>query len=273
MDNITLIRQRLSTRTYTDQLPGAETFEALLEYASCLEGPFGHKARFAWVNLPEKEAGEAKSLGTYGMIRGARTYLVGALARGEGATEDYGYLFERVILKATSLGLATCWLGGTFDRSAFSARLDLQAGEFIPAITPVGFAPAKGRLKDTLIISVLGARSRKPLKDLVAGEVGSWEPALEAVRWGPSASNKQPWRMAVDPEGRSVHFYLEETPGYSDVSVSRCGFPIQTLDLGIAWCHFELAMADQGIRGTWSRAQPSLKVPSSWGYSATWKRL
>jgi len=185
LNYLPLIHQRVSTRTYTDQVPGEEVLEGLLDYAQGLEGPFGHRARFAWVGLAEKEAAGAKSLGTYGMIRGAKTYLVGALKREPGAVEDYGYLFEKVLLKATALGLGTCWLGGTFDRSAFSSRVDLADGEFIPAISPFGFASAKERIKDALVITALGARGRKPLKDLVWGEAGVWKEALEAVRLGP----------------------------------------------------------------------------------------
>jgi nitroreductase len=269
MDNLSLIHQRISTRTYSEQVPGEDVLEALIDYARGLEGPFGHRARFAWVSLPT-EAGEAHALGTYGMIRGAKTYLVGVLKRDPRAAEDYGYLFEKVLLKATALGLATCWLGGTFDRTAFSSRVDLAEGEFIPAISPVGFASAKARIKDALVITTLGARGRKPLKDLVWGEPGVWAQGFEAVRLGPSASNKQPWRMAADPQERRVHFYLEPTAGYNDVSVGRVGFPIQTLDLGIAWSHFELALADQGISGRWTKVDPGLAVSSKWEYSATW---
>jgi len=78
--------------------------------------------------------------------------------------------------------------------------------------------------------------------------------------------------MAVDADGLRVHFYLEPTLGYNDVSVGRVGFPIQTLDLGIAWCHFELALADQGVAGRWTKVDPGLGVPLAWEYSATWTR-
>ena len=63
------------------------------------------------------------------------------------------------------------------------------------------------------------------------------------VRLGPSASNKQPWRILVEDHG--VHFYEKKTPRYSDT------FPydIQRLDLGIAACPFHLGALERNLHG------------------------
>ena len=86
-----------------------------------------------------KEQDEIKTLGTYGFIKGASVFIVGAVAKGEWAMEDYGYCMEKNILAATHLGLGTCWLGGTFNRSASASRISKRDDEVIPAITPVGY--------------------------------------------------------------------------------------------------------------------------------------
>ena len=52
-------------------------------------------------------------------------------------------------------------------------------------------------------------------------------------RSGPSASNKQPWRIILD--WNKAHFYLKKTENYAQ----SIPFDIQALDMGIALCHFE----------------------------------
>jgi len=272
MKTFDLIQKRVSVRTYTAQEVDEKTRTALVDYASTLKAPWGNRAKFAWVPV-SAPAGEPKKFGTYGMIKGARWFLAGAMKKAPGAEEDYGYLLEGVILKAAELGLGTCWLGGTFHRDDYTQALDLQSDEFIPAITPVGYATPSKRLKEFLIATLIQVRTRKPLKDwaLLNGEAGIYRDALEAVRLGPSASNKQPWRIFLARDG-SAHFYLEETPNYNADSVARCGFPIQRLDLGIAFFHWEQVLKDEGSFGNWSRNDPVLTVPEKWVYIATWSR-
>jgi nitroreductase len=270
MKTFDLIKKRVSVRTFTDQEVDQTSRQALIDYAATLKAPWGHQARFAWVPVTSSDR-EAQKFGTYGMIVGAGWFLAGAMKKGPGAAEDFGYLFEGIVLKATEMGLGTCWLGGTFNRADFIAALNLRDDEFIPAVCPVGYASTTKRLKEKLIGAVLQVRQRKPLKDLVvvSGELGIYRDALEAVRLGPSASNKQPWRIHL---AGAAHFYLEETPGYNTESVARCGFPIQSLDMGIAFSHWERVLADQGLVGAWTQNDPKVAVPGKWVYVATWSR-
>ncbi len=271
MNTFDLIEKRVSVRTFTEREVDPASRQTLLDYAATLKAPWGHEARFAWVPVTPSDR-EAQRFGTYGMIQGAQLYLAGAMKQGPGAAEDFGYLFEGILLKATELGLGTCWLGGTFRRGDFTQALALLDDEFIPAVCPVGYASPTKRLKEKLIGTVFQVRQRKPLKDwaIVEGEPGEYREALEAVRLGPSASNKQPWRVHL-ANGRA-HFYLEETPGYNAESVARCGFPIQRLDMGIAFYHWERVLSDQGLVGAWTQNDPKITVPDKWEYVATWSR-
>ncbi len=49
--------------------------------------------------------------GTYGVIKGAGVFLVGAMERGHRDMEDFGYLFEQIILFATELNRAPAGSG------------------------------------------------------------------------------------------------------------------------------------------------------------------
>ena len=81
---------------------------------------------------------------------------------------------------------------------------------------------------------------------------GACGQALESVRLGPSASNRQPWRIVR--EGAAFHFFLPRTPGYDKMTGE---IHLQEVDMGIAMCHFELAAEELGIGGNWKEAKPA----------------
>ncbi|HPS12636.1 MAG TPA: nitroreductase family protein, partial [Prolixibacteraceae bacterium] len=53
----------------------------------------------------------------YGMIKGHNTYILGKSKATTDSRVNYGYQLEKVVLKATALGLGTCWCGA-FDVKA-----------------------------------------------------------------------------------------------------------------------------------------------------------
>ncbi len=55
--------------------------------------------------------------------------------------ETLGYLGEYVILTATSLGLGTCWVGGTYRSREAAKLLGLGSTERLHAVSPLGFQP------------------------------------------------------------------------------------------------------------------------------------
>jgi len=51
---------------------------------------------------------------------------------------DFGYIFEKMILYATSLGFGTCWLGGTFHGQEAENELGMKDPHKIVCVTPIG---------------------------------------------------------------------------------------------------------------------------------------
>lgn len=209
------------------------------------------------------------------MIRGGKYFLLGAVEEGPRAMEDLGYTMEKIILKATSLGLGTCWLAGTFKRSAFAEKMGLAENELLPAVAPVGYAAVKKSTLDKMMRMSAASRKRKPWTELffkedsktplTEKEAGEFNQVLEAVRIGPSASNRQPWRIIR--EGiEKYHLYLEENKIYNRMMGK---IRIQNIDMGIAMCHFELAARELGLPGSW---RVGLQDPgkSSMQYLASW---
>lgn len=253
------IKARRSTRSYLPKpLAPAERDALTALVAAPGSAPFGTQARFALVGSEFAGATASKSgrIGTYGVIKNAPAYLVGCVRPGPLAFMDYGYLLEGMILRATDLGLGSCWLGGIFDRKSSGAALDLKADEVVPAITPIGYPAESSSIADRLIRFSARSSTRKPFGELFFD--GSWDrpmdpadafaPALEAVRLGPSASNKQPWRIVRI--GDAAHLYLMEDAPYSRAIP---GVLLQDLDAGIAMRHLELGAEALGIRGRWRR--------------------
>jgi nitroreductase len=267
-----LIRQRFSCRTYRSK-PIDEHHQRRLEefLAANQMGPLGSRARFALVAATEGDHEALRGLGTYGFIKGATGFIIGATERAPRNLEDYGYLMEQAILFATDLGLGTCWLGGTFSKSRFAERIGVREDEIMPAVTAVGTIADGPQARDWIRRRAKGT-DRMPARQLFfeghfgspleTDGVGAHADLLEAVRWAPSASNKQPWRI-VRTES-AFHFYLARTKGYGKGSLLFLLLQLadlQRVDMGIAMCHFELTARELGLAGRWVVQDPNIAKP------------
>jgi nitroreductase len=277
-----IIRARSSWRSY-DGRPLEPGDRARLEesIAALGPGPFGGRVRLRLVEASAGARAELKKLGTYGMVRGARTFLAGAIKQAPMDMEDYGCVFERVVLYATALELGTCWLGASFNRSAFARAIDLGKNETLPAVSPVGYVASSRTAVDAVTRFFARAKKRKPWRELFFNgafgrplsreAAGPYADVLEMVRLGPSASNRQPWRLLRD--GRGVfHLFLRRTRGYNSKLINVAGGDLQRLDMGIACCHFELAARELGLEGRWEvLAPPEIDLPARTTYVASWR--
>jgi len=277
-----IIAGRFSCRTY-EKKPIEKKLRVLLDEhaASAVTGPMGGKARLKLVAGADRDLRELKRLGTYGAIKGASGFIVGATSSDGKHLEDFGYLLEKIVLYATDLGLGTCWLGGTFTRSSFARKIAVRDGEMVPSVASVGYIAKQPRRVDGLIRRGAKANERLPWEQLFffnsfdvpleKGTAGGYAIPLEMVRLGPSASNHQPWRVLK--EGKKWHFYLNRTPGYNQrLLVKMTGMAdLQRIDMGIAMCHFELTAHESGLSGQWVKEEPEIAKPDEFSeYTATW---
>ncbi len=271
------IESRYSVRNYIDKPIEKEKLNIIKTFMEeNKKGPMGNEVIFHLIDASEHDKAELKSLITYGMISGATSYIVGVVKPGEYAMEDFGYCMEKLILKVSELGLGTCWLGGTFNRGGFAKQVNLSGEELLPCITPIGYTADKRTLKENFIRTLVGAKKRKNPEvlffennfntSLNLDTIGSYSKVLEALRLGPSASNKQPWRIIKDSQGL-YHIFLEEDEKYNN---TFSGIKIQNIDMGIAMCHFELAAREFGITGQWIKSKPELQA-GKLKYIVTWK--
>ncbi len=76
-------------------------------------------------------------------------------------------MFEQVILFCTDLGLGTCWLGGSFNRSDFKKQIQLTANEKLRIVSPVGYASDRKRFLEKYIVKADNKHaSRKSFEEL-----------------------------------------------------------------------------------------------------------
>lgn len=250
----TLISKRLSTRTYSDRLVDQKDKEALLTFTKPLECDL---YRFAIV---EYAMSEGKRLNTYGLIRNAKTLLVGigrqSLATNNKGAVDFGYDFEQIILKATDLGIDTCWMGMSYKEEALRNLAGVGQDERIVMATPIGYSKGD-KILDKLTRYSIKAHKRLRFEAVFSdGKIGEplltlsderYRICLEMLRRSPSAGNAQPWRVVQTSDG--FDFYAKPKKLYENLKDKRIDFTYN--DMGIAKCHFQLTAQKYGLKGQW----------------------
>lgn len=249
MDWLAAIQARHSTRRYSDQTIAAETLERLLATAKQVTPPVEAGVRLALVSGREQVGRILGRLaGVYGLVQGAPHLLVGLVpADTDLARLELGYVAEHVVLEATRLGIASCWMTGSY-RPRVAAEEVAREGEVVAAAIALGYPrqDRAARVHDSAVRRLVAAHRRRPLEEIVfAGQWGvAWRQEkasptlrtiLEHARLAPSAHNGQPWRFIVTAEAL-VLALAHAAP----------------IDGGIVMAHVALAAQELGQAGRWT---------------------
>lgn len=266
------IKKRVSVRTYDSKSLSEKDKYNLLNEISKLTNPFGVKVH---IHLIEKDTvSNGEKLGTYGVIKGAKTFLGVSVDKSEYGLVAAGYQFENLILYATHMGLATVWLAATFSREQFETAMDIKKEELFLAISPIGYAASKKSVTESLMRNTLKSDKRKSWKEiffrdsfenpLLKEEANEYFKPLEMLRLAPSATNAQPWRV-VKKQG-SYHFFESHKNNTKKEEIM-----IKKVDLGIALSHFHQTVLEQGLTGYFEK-QSDLKIdiPDDTDYIISW---
>jgi hypothetical protein len=278
---IDTMRRRQSVRSYHPRNITDVDYKRINEYINNednLIGPFGTKGKIKLIQVTKNVSEKGIKLGTYGFIKEPKAYLIGITENQTYSLVEYAYTFHKIVLFLTDLEMGTCWMGGTFNRNSFEKEIQLEEGEFIPCITPLGYPSDKQRVFDKALRFVVKADNKKSWDKLfydtsfavplAKEQSGLFEIPIEMVRLGPSASNKQPWRLILSSDRRYCHFFIEHTPNYS----RSLGYDMQLLDMGIAMCQFALACLELKVQGSWIVENPTIDIPNEHTeYVVSWK--
>ena len=260
MNLIGIIERRTSVRTFNGLRPDENIMKSLRDSAERATDDLPEC--FANVKRPVLVIADNFSTtekpGTYGVISGARSYVMMGYDKTPEAMLLAGYVFERFIISCTELLIGTCWLGGTFSHSAFQKKYDEESAKSTKAydvgiVSPLGHATPRKRFAERMMRRVARSDKRKPFNTLFSGveppsernmTIAATQPenrmpltdaisiALEMVRIAPSSSNSQPWRGKVETNGDKATVTLTCTTSNR----------FSHIDMGIALYHFHATM-------------------------------
>jgi nitroreductase len=170
--------------------------------------------------------------GGYGKVR-APYYFIITSEEKEGYLQNIGYTLQGVVLKLTTMGLATCWLGGNIKNNLLDGIVDITEGQVPQLMIAFGY-PEKG--KSPLRRSTSEAK-RKDVSEITSGSMDiTWSRIISAIRLAPSAVNTQPWRF-VFKDGK-IHVYSAKS---SNFIMKHFLHTLNFVDVGIALCHAKVA--------------------------------
>ncbi len=260
------IAGRKSVRTYDGTGIREEDLEKLKQYMTEIDNPFGIPVEFFLLDAEQYELSSP-------VVLGEKYYAAGKVEKKDYADVAFGYSFEKLVLYAWSLGIGTEWIGGTMRRQIFEKAVELGEGEMMPCVSPLGYPAKKPAIREAVMRKSVGADTRRPPEKFfydkmwnlpVSGALREeLSDLIEAVRWAPSAANKQPWRIIL--RDGAFHFYEKKDKGFTGEAVGD----MQKIDIGIALCHFILALEEKGEKPEVVIKDPCVEIPDDADYIAT----
>lgn len=219
MNMLDLMRRRHSVRRYIDKPLNTETVDALKAEIDACNRESGLLMQL-FTDEPEAFAAEKPS---YGSFKGCRNYLV--LVGKPGMEEQIGYYGERVVLKATELGVQSCWVALTYKKAKVKETLPDGYKRYM--VIALGYGETEGVPHRGKTVS--------DISDYKEGDPDWYRDGLEAALLAPTAVNQQKFRFTRNGERARV------TPG-------RFGFHTK-VDLGIVKYHFEAVAGKEHLDG------------------------
>lgn len=261
-DVLNAIEQRKSVRNYDGKRLPDEIVTKLRSFLKDADNPFGVK-----VDLRYLDAGEFNLSSPF--VTGEKAYVTGTVHTVPFAEIAFGYTMESFVLYAQRLGLGTVWLGYITKRESLEKALHKGENQLLPCVVAVGRKADRRSVREILIRKKVKADSRLDFEDiffasdfsspLKENRAGDFLIPLKMLRLAPSAANRQPWRVVVN--GGYAHFYEKKEKNFD-----RAGVDLQKIDLGIAMCHFDLAVKACGMSGEFIVKVPGIAHESDTEY-------
>jgi hypothetical protein len=147
-------------------------------------------------------------------LKNVKNYIAIVGKKSEDLDEKIGYYGEKIVLKATQLGLNTCWAASGYKKSKICAKIKDNEKLFTIAI---GYGIDNGSSRKTKPIEKLGNVTNDSPQWFVDG--------LKAAQFAPTARNQQKFKFILS----------------GNVVEAKALFGFFTkIDLGIAKYHFEI---------------------------------
>lgn len=217
-------------------------------------------------------------VGYFGKVIKAPHYFYIVSETKDGYLENSGYFGENVVLKATDLGLGTCWIEVSENETRVKEILNIKKEGDIVGLLAIGYPKNESkvsgifgnRAKSISPLTEFGypnidikysdepVSQRKSIEDIVYLKEWGRNTTVEELenrgladvfyymRLAPSWGNRQPWRFIID--GGKVVLAVSK-----DEKVSE---KVARIEAGIAMLYFELMSHEMGIPGGWKLEKP-----------------
>ena len=221
MDIFEAMQKRHSVRSYTTQKIEEKVASELKSYIEECNRKSGMHIQLC---LNEPNAFDS-FMAHYGSFRNVNNYIAIVGEKGKDFEEMCGYWGEKVVLKATQLGLSICWVALTYSKGKNEAKI--ENGEKLGCVIALGYGAVEGV-----------AHKNKPMESLCKtdGPMPEWfRKGMEAAMLAPTSMNQQKFLLTLN--GNTV--------------TAKAGIGFYTkLDLGIVKCHFEIGA--EGAQWNWA---------------------
>ncbi|MDR2622864.1 MAG: hypothetical protein LBC48_09890 [Dysgonamonadaceae bacterium] len=253
MKIITAVRNLKAVHAYSGEPLRNTHIAEIKEFIQKTPPPLGANVRIHWFR-GSRDDDKVTGLGTYGKAKDVYEFLAAVYKKAPLAEEAAAYLLEQIILFCTDLGIGTCWLIDRFHHENFLKRIDLKPGEILRLIVPVGYPSNKRRKFGFIKDAVDKPGYHRPFEKVFFNknfdtplhehQAGIYVEPLETVRLGAFGVNRQSCHIVLD--NNNLHFFKFPTE-------------FDTVDIGIALCHFEQSCIELGITGQYKFVNTKIK--------------
>lgn len=213
MDILQPMKERHSVRAYTGQKIESEKRKQLDALIRACNEESGLHIQIRY----DDPTGFDSRLAHYGKFQNVDNYIILAGKPSRDLQEKCGYYGEKIVLEAQMMGLNTCWVALSFNKSAVEKLI--PAGEKMVLVIAIGYGKTQGT-----------PHKGKTLKGVLdtKGEVLDWfQKGAEAALLAPTAINQQKFKIGMKD-------------GNPTIRIAGMG-PYTKIDLGIVKYHFEAA--------------------------------
>ena len=231
MDICEAIERRISCRAFADR-------QIEQEKLSLLQSRIDEVNRDAGLNLqlysPRGEGQTAIDLQANVFAGTCYHYIACVAPNTDEGREKVGYYGEKLVLLATQMDLATCWIGTNYNERTF--RMQAGRGEALACVILLGYPMLRTPTRQWLVRASFRQRDSEPEAHIKSDtrQVPDWfMDGVRCMQIGPSGVNLQP-----------VTFCWKK--GEVSAYMPKRMIPIQDVDLGIGKLHFELGSRKKG---------------------------
>lgn len=218
MEIMEAIERRHSVREYTNEKIQGEVLQELLDEIALCNEESGLNIQLI-TDEPDAFSGK---LAHYGDFKGVKNYLALVGKKADDLQEKCGYYGQKIVIKAQMLGLNTCWVMLTYNKSKVKKNVKIEKDEKLVCVIAIGYGENQGKPHSNCFIdSIFRLR----------GDMPSWfMEGIQCALFAPTAMNQQKFRFIL----------VDDNKVKAENRARVCG----EIDLGIAKYHFEIGAGD-----------------------------